>query len=135
MVFVLHIDNHGFCPVFIQLKAPAFKDQPTTLSAPVTVMAYAAQGLLGEIKLERFCTVFPKRFFGVVIDYPIEQEVDDSYLKRESSELVFAAQGEQTLQCISLKIDESNIHSLFPKAHREKLDLLQGIIGELEKDI
>jgi len=134
IVFVLHFDNHGFCPVFVQLKLRASMGQLETQSAFTTVKADAVQDHLGETKLEKFCTVSPKSFLGIVIAYPAELPgVEGLYPELRRSERILSAQEEQTPQCISLRIDKNNIHSLFPEAHMKALDLLKGVKRELEE--
>jgi hypothetical protein len=135
LAFVLHFDQYGFCPVFIQLKLRASMKLPETQSAFTTVKADAVQGHLGEIKLERFCTVSPKRFLGVVVAYPTELPgVECLFPKLRKSERIGAAQMNQVPQCISLRIDKNNIHSLFPEAHMRALDLLKGVKRDLGQD-
>ncbi|KAF9947608.1 hypothetical protein BGZ65_008693, partial [Modicella reniformis] len=135
IVFVLNFDNHGLCPVFIQLKLRASMSRPETLGAFTTVKADAVQGHLGENKLQTFCTVSPKWFLGVVIDYPAELPgVEGLFPQLRRSVRIPAAQKEQSPQCILLRIDKNNIHDLFPEAHMKALDLLKGIKRELELD-
>ncbi|KAG0197646.1 hypothetical protein BGX28_008854 [Mortierella sp. GBA30] len=135
IAFVLHFDNHGFCPAFIQLKLRASMDQPDTLSAFTAVKAAAVQGHLGETKLQTFCTVSPKWFLCIVIAYPAELPgVEGLFSELRSSERILAAQEEQTPQCISLRIDNNNIHSLFPESHMNALDRLKSLKRELDQD-
>ncbi|KAG0271536.1 hypothetical protein BGZ96_005772, partial [Linnemannia gamsii] len=60
IVFVLHFNNYGFCPVFIQLKLRGSIDSEDISSAFATVKADAVQRHLGDSKLRTFCTVSPK---------------------------------------------------------------------------
>ncbi|KAG0280581.1 hypothetical protein BGZ97_009374 [Linnemannia gamsii] len=134
IVFVLCFDNHGYCPVFVQLKLRASMNLPDTQSAFDTVKAPAIQGHLGDAKLETFCTVSPKRYIGVVIAYPAElQGVEGSFFEPRRSGRLLAGQVEDA-QCISLKIDRNNIHNLFPKAHMDLLNLLKGVKRDLGPD-
>ncbi|KAF8924661.1 hypothetical protein BGZ58_001574 [Dissophora ornata] len=121
VVFVLRFDKRGLCPVFIKLKLPVFMDSGEVLKAFATVKADAVQHHLGDSKLETFCTVSPKKYLGVVIAYPTELP---------SLEGSFA---DTSPQCISLKIDENNIHDLFPEAHVNVLDRLKRVERKLEQ--
>ncbi|KAG0378573.1 hypothetical protein BGX24_003456 [Mortierella sp. AD032] len=135
LVFVLHFDQHGFCPVAVQMKPRVDMYLPDTEKAFATVKADAVQGHLGETKLQRFCTVSPKQFIGVVVAYPTEVPgVEGLFPQPRRSERIEAAQMNQVPQCISLRIDKNNIHSLFPEAHMRALDLLKGVKRELEQD-
>ncbi|KAK3811660.1 MAG: hypothetical protein J3R72DRAFT_463136, partial [Linnemannia gamsii] len=135
LVFVLHFDQHGFCPVAVQMKLRVDMDLTDTGKAFATVKADAVQGHLGETKLQRFCTVSPKQFIDVVVAYPTELPgVEGLFPQLRRSERIDAAQMKQVPQCISLRIDKNNIHSLFPEAHMRALDLLKGVKRELEQD-
>lgn len=135
IVFVLHFDYYGFCPVFVQLKLRASVDLPDTLSALTTGKAVAVQGHLEETELQAFCTGSPKCFLSVVIAYPAELPgVEGLFPKLERSERILATQEEVRLQCISLRVDKNNIHGLFPEAHMKAMDLLKGVKRELDKD-
>ncbi|KAG0358684.1 hypothetical protein BGZ54_010322, partial [Gamsiella multidivaricata] len=107
IVFVLHFDNHGYCPVFIQLKMRTSMNKPQTQSAFTMVKADAPAELRG---------------------------VEDLFPSGRQSERIRAAQGEQPPECILLGIDKNNIHSLFPKRHMDALDRLSGIKRELNRD-
>ncbi|KAF8944094.1 hypothetical protein BGZ47_004662 [Haplosporangium gracile] len=72
VAFVLRLDNHGYCPVFVQLKMRHKMTEPATQIAFSTVEDEAVQGHLQETMLQTFCAGYPKRFFGVVIAYPTE---------------------------------------------------------------
>ncbi|KAI7831777.1 hypothetical protein BC939DRAFT_472873 [Gamsiella multidivaricata] len=134
IVFVLHFDGCGYCPVFIQLKMRISMDKAQTRAAQTTVDSDAVQRHL-ENDLQAFCTLTPKRFLGVVITYPAElTSFQDSFDSYRQSERLRAAQGEQTLECVTLRIDKDNIHSLFPAHHMEALDRLKGIKRELNQD-
>ncbi|KAI1318391.1 hypothetical protein EDD11_006729 [Mortierella claussenii] len=136
IVFVLHFEKRGSCPVFIQLKMRASMNKTETQSAYTTVKADAVQGHLGEATtLRTFCTVTPKRCLGVVIAYPAELAGHEGLFPIiRPSERIRAAQGEQTLEYITFRIDKNNIRSLFPKRHMEALDRLKGIKRELNQD-
>ncbi|KAK3833205.1 MAG: hypothetical protein J3R72DRAFT_453602, partial [Linnemannia gamsii] len=130
LVFVLHFDQYGFCPVLIQIQMMLRVDMglPDIEKAFATVTANVVQGHLGETKLQRVCTVFPKQFIGVVVAYPTELPgVEGLFPQLRRSERIGAAQMNQVPQCISLRIDKNNIHSLFPEAHMRALDLLKGV--------
>ncbi|KAF9079158.1 hypothetical protein BGX23_004895 [Mortierella sp. AD031] len=134
IVFVLRFDTYGFCPVFIQLKLRVSMESRDILSAFATVKADAVQRHLGDNKLQTFCTVSPKRYLGVVVAYPTELPgAEGSFAAVRRSERILGAQKEETPQCISLKIDKNNIHSLFPEAHMRVLDRLKNIKRELEQ--
>ena len=133
VAFVLRFDNHGYCPVFVQLKMRHKMTLPRTQSAYSTVKSEAVQGHLQETMLQTFCTGDPKRFLGVVIAYPAELAgVEGTFPEVRRSERIRSAQGD-TLQCISLRIDMNNIHGLFPKNHMQALDLLKGIKRQLDQ--
>ncbi|KAF9117437.1 hypothetical protein BGW39_002186 [Mortierella sp. 14UC] len=133
VAFVLRFDNHGYCPVFVQLKMRHKMTLPGTQSAYSTVKSEAVQGHLQETMLRTFCTGDPKRFLGVVIAYPAELAgVEGTFPEVRRSERIRSAQGD-TLQCISLRIDMNNIHGLFPKNHMQALDLLKGIKRQLDQ--
>ncbi|KAG0048437.1 hypothetical protein BGZ83_006594 [Gryganskiella cystojenkinii] len=127
VVFVLHLDNHGYCPVFVQLKMRHKMTKTGTQSAFSTIKSEAVQGHLQETMLQTFCTGHPKRFLGVVIAYPAELAgVEGTFPEIRQSERIYLAQGDRP-QCISLRIDMNNIHDLFPHNHMQALDLLEGI--------
>ncbi|KAF9119008.1 hypothetical protein BGX30_004152, partial [Mortierella sp. GBA39] len=133
VAFVLHLDNHGYCPVFVQLKMRHKMKMPETLIAFSTVNADAVQGHLQEAMLQRYCTGYPKRFLGVVIAYPAELAgVEGTFPEVRRSERIWSAQGD-TPRCISLRIDKNNIHGLFPQNHMQALDMLKGIKRELDQ--
>ncbi|KAG0257284.1 hypothetical protein BGZ95_005291 [Linnemannia exigua] len=135
LVFVLHFDQYGFCPVFVQLKLRVSMDLAETQSAFTTAKADAVQGHLGVTKLERFCTVSPKRYFAIVVAYPTELPgVEGLFSQLRRSERIGATQTNQGPQCIALRIDSNNIHKLFPEAHMKLLDLLKGVKRELGQD-
>ncbi|KAK3840986.1 MAG: hypothetical protein J3R72DRAFT_161347 [Linnemannia gamsii] len=134
LVFVLHFDQLGFCPVFLQIKLRVDMDLTDTQGAFTTVKADAVQDHLGETKLERFCTVSPKVFFAVVVAYPTDLEgVEGLFPQLRRSKRIGAMQVDQA-QCISLRIDKNNIHRLFPEAHMKALDLLKGVKRQLGQD-
>ncbi len=132
VVFVLRFDNHGYCPVFLQLK---MRHKMTTLETELafsTAKSEAVQGHLHEAMLDAFCTGSPKRFLGVVIAYPAELSgAEGTFPEVRRSERIRSAQGDIP-QCISLRIDENNIHDLFPKNHTQALDLLKEIKQQLD---
>ncbi|KAG0009776.1 hypothetical protein BGZ82_003838, partial [Podila clonocystis] len=133
IAFVLHLDNHGYCPVFVQLKMRHKMTKPGTQCAFSTVKSEAVQGHLQETMLENFCTGNSKRFLGVVIAYPAELAgVEGTFPEVRRSERIRSAQG-ATPQCISLRIDKNNIHDLFPQNHMQALDLLKGIKRQLDQ--
>jgi len=133
VVFVLYLDNHGYCPVFVQLKMRHKMTKTETQSAFSTVKSKAVQGHLQETMLQTFCTGYPKRFLGVVIAYPAELAgVEGTFPEVRRSERIRSSQGD-TPQCISLRIDKNNIHDLFPKNHMQALDLLKGIKRQLDQ--
>ncbi|GJJ74340.1 hypothetical protein EMPS_06698 [Entomortierella parvispora] len=135
IVFVLHLDNHGYCPVFVQLKMRRKMTMEDTLGAFSTVKSEAVQGHLEETMLEKYCTGHPKRFFGIVIAYPAELAgVDGIFPVIRRSERIRdrAAQGGRP-ECISLRIDKNNIHDLFPENHMQALDLLKGVKRQLDR--
>ncbi|KAK3833200.1 MAG: hypothetical protein J3R72DRAFT_453588, partial [Linnemannia gamsii] len=130
LVFVLHFDQYGFCPVLIQIQMMLRVDMglPDIEKAFATVTANVVQGHLGETKLQRVCTVSPKQFNGVVVAYPTELPgAEGLFPQLRRSERIDAAQMNQVPQCMSLRIDKNNIHSLFPEAHMRALDLLKGV--------
>ncbi|KAG0056092.1 hypothetical protein BGZ83_006353 [Gryganskiella cystojenkinii] len=133
IVFVLHFVDHGYCPVFVQLKMRHKMAKTETQSAFSAVKSEAVQGHLQESVLQTFCTGHPKRFLGVVIAYPAELAgVDGAFPEVRRSERIRLGQGD-TPQCISLRIDTSNIHDLFPHSHMQALDLLKGIKQQLDQ--
>lgn len=133
VAFVLHIDNHGYCPVFVQLKMRHRMTTPGTQSALSTVKSDPIQDHLQETMLQAFCTGSPKRFLGVVIDYPAElADVEGTFPEIRRSQRTQSAQGDIP-QCIPLMIDWNNIHDLFPKSHMQALDLLKGIKRKLDQ--
>ncbi|KAI9239307.1 MAG: hypothetical protein BYD32DRAFT_411469 [Podila humilis] len=133
VAFVLRLDNHGYCPVFVQLKTRHKMTKTGTQSAFSTVKSEAVQGHLQETMLQTFCTGYPKRFLDVVIAYPAELAgVEGTFPEVRRSERICSAQGD-TPQCISLRIDKNNIHNLFPKNHMQALDLLTGIKRQLDQ--
>ncbi|KAF9177895.1 hypothetical protein BGZ51_008187 [Haplosporangium sp. Z 767] len=132
VAFVLYFDNHGFCPVFIQLKMRHKMTKVGAQGAFSTVKSEAVEGDLQESMLQMFCTGNPKRFLGVVITYPAELAgVEIMFPQVRRSERICSAQGESP-QCILLRIDKNNIHSLFPKNHMQALDLLKEIKRQLD---
>ncbi|OAQ23964.1 hypothetical protein K457DRAFT_1836886 [Linnemannia elongata AG-77] len=134
VAFVLRFDNHGYCPVFVQLKMRHKMTLPGTQSAFSTVKSEAVQGHLQETMLQTFCTGNSKRFLGVVIAYPAELAgVEGTFPEVRRSERIRSAQGNDTPQCILLRIDKNNIHDLFPKNHMQALDLLKGIKRQLDQ--
>ncbi|KAG9319056.1 hypothetical protein KVV02_007897, partial [Mortierella alpina] len=134
IVFVLHFNNYGFCPVFIHLKLRGSLKAKDIISAFATVKADAVQCHLGDRKLRTFCTGSPKWYLGVVIAYPTELPgVEGSFAEVRRSERIRGAQEEESPQCISLKIDKNNIHDLFPEAHMKVLDCLKSVKRELEQ--
>ncbi|KAG0085317.1 hypothetical protein BGZ92_009088 [Podila epicladia] len=133
IAFVLHLVNHGYCPVFVQLKLRHKMTKPKTQSAFSTVKSEAVQNHLHETMLKTFCTGSPKRFFGVVIAYPAELAgVEGTFPEIRRSERIHSAQGDIP-QCILLRIDKNNIHGVFPKNHMLALDLLKGVKRQLEQ--
>ncbi|KAF9536315.1 hypothetical protein EC957_011581, partial [Mortierella hygrophila] len=72
VAFVLRFDNHGYCPIFVQLKMRHEVRKLEAQKAFSTVKADAVQCHLQEAMLQRYCTGSPKRYFGVVIAYPAE---------------------------------------------------------------
>ncbi|KAI1288869.1 hypothetical protein EDD11_009612 [Mortierella claussenii] len=120
VVFVLHIDGHGYCPLFVQLK---LRNKMTKAETQYTFSVVKSKAVQGR----------PKRFFGVVIAYPAELAgVEDTFPEVRRSQRIRSAQGE-TPQCVSLRIDKNNIHELFPEKHMQALDLLKGIKRQLEQ--
>ncbi|KAG9067165.1 hypothetical protein KI688_011946 [Linnemannia hyalina] len=133
VAFVLHLDNHGYCPVFVQLKMRHKMTKLETQIAFSTVKAGAVQGHLQEAMLQRYCTGYPKRLLGIVIAYPAELAgVEGSFPEVRRSERIRSTEGD-TPQCISLRIDKNNIHDLFPQNHMQALDLLKGIKRQLDQ--
>jgi hypothetical protein len=99
IVFVLHFDNNGFCPVFVQMKLRASMDQSETQGAFKTVKVNAVQDHLEGTKLQRFCTVSPKSFLGIVIAYPTALPgVEGLFPELRRSGRIITAQAEQTPQ-------------------------------------
>ena len=136
VAFVLHIDNHGYCPVFVQLKMRHEIKQAKTDHAFSTVKSEAVEKHLDETTLQTFCTAHPKRFLGVVVAYPAELAGGEgTFPEVRRSPRLLSMQGEmpQSPQCISLRIDKNNIHDLFPKNHMEALDLLKGVKRQLDE--
>ncbi|KAG0352553.1 hypothetical protein BGZ54_002709, partial [Gamsiella multidivaricata] len=114
------------------LKMRTSMNKSQTQSAFTTVKTDGVQGHLGEIMLQRFCTVSPKRFLEIVIGYPIElRDIEDLFPTGKQSERIRTA---QPSECILLRINKNNIHSLFPKRHMEALDRLKSIKRELNQD-
>ncbi|KAI1299061.1 hypothetical protein EDD11_006559 [Mortierella claussenii] len=133
VAFVLHIDGHGYCSVFVQLKLRNKMTKAEAQYAFSTVKSNAVQGHLEEAMLQMFCTGRPKRFFGVVVAYPAELAgVEGTFPEVRQSQRIRSAQG-KTPQCVSLRIDKNNIHDLFPEKHMQALDLLKGIKRQLEQ--
>ncbi|KAF9165943.1 hypothetical protein DFQ26_009077 [Actinomortierella ambigua] len=133
VVFVLRLGNHGYYPVFVQLKMRHDMKKNEVLHAFSTVKAGAVQAHLEETMLEKFCTGRPKRFFGVVIAFPAELDgTEGTFPKLRRSPRIAEAQGD-ALQCISLKIDKSNIHKLFPENHMQALEILKGVKRQLDQ--
>lgn len=135
IAFVIHLDNHGYCPVFVQLKMRHQMTKPGTQHAFSTVKADKVQGHLQETMLQEFCTGSSKRFIGVVIAYPAELAgVEGTFPEVRRSERIRSVQEKSdTPQCISLRIDRNNIHDLFPKNHMQALDMLKGIKRQLDQ--
>lgn len=133
VVFVLHFDNHGYCPIFTQLKVRHNMTNADTQLVFSAVTAGAVQGHLQNAMLDRFCTSSPKRFLEVVIAYPAELSgVEGTFPEIRRSERLCSSQ-EDMPQCISLRVDKNNIHKLFPKNHMDALNLLKGLKQELDK--
>ncbi|KAG9067119.1 hypothetical protein KI688_011900 [Linnemannia hyalina] len=133
VAFVLRFDNCGYCPVFVQLKMRHEVKKIEAQKAFSTVKDGEVQGHFQEAMLQRYCTGYPKQYLGVVIAYPAELGgVEGTFLEVRRSERIRSAQGDKP-QCISLRIDMSNIHGLFPQNHMEALDLLKGIKRELDQ--
>ncbi|KAG0196513.1 hypothetical protein BGX28_010034 [Mortierella sp. GBA30] len=133
VVFLLRFDNHGYCPVFIQLKMRHKMTKIGTQRAFASVKSEAVQGHLQGTMLQKFCAGTPKRFLGVVIAYPAELGgVEGTFTEVRRSDRIRSAQGD-TPQCISLRIDKNNIHDLFPKNHIQALDLLKGVKRQLDQ--
>ncbi|GJJ67718.1 hypothetical protein EMPS_00064 [Entomortierella parvispora] len=135
IVFVLHFDNHGYCPVFVQLKMRHKMTKEGTLGAFSTVNSEAVQGHLKESMLGKYCTGHPKRFFGIVIAYPAELAGVEGIFPviRRSERIRDRLAKEGRPECISLRIDKNNIHKLFPENHMRALDLLKGVKRELHQ--
>ncbi|KAG0273750.1 hypothetical protein BGZ95_010466 [Linnemannia exigua] len=127
IAFVLRLENHDYCPVFIQLKMRHKISKTETQSAFATVESEAVQGHLQKTTLQTFCTGHSKRFLGVVIAYPAKlADLEGTFPEASRGELIRPAQGEAP-QCISIGIDRNNIYDLFPENHMQALDTLQGI--------
>jgi hypothetical protein len=127
VAFVLRLHNHGYCPAFVQLKMRHKMTKEGAQSAFSTVKSEAVQGHLQETMLQTSCIGNSRRFLEVVIAYPDELAgVEDTFPEVRQSERIRSAQGESP-QCISLRIDKTNILNLFPRNHMEELDLLKGI--------
>jgi len=89
VAFVLRFDNHGYCPVFVQLKMRRKMSLQQTRHAYSTVKSVAVQGHLQETMLQKFCTGDPKRFLGIVIAYPAELAGVEGKFPVESTEVPF----------------------------------------------
>ncbi|KAG0042031.1 hypothetical protein BGZ83_000989 [Gryganskiella cystojenkinii] len=132
IVFVLRFrDNEGrdlgCCPVFVKSKLRSNMLGGETRDAFSTVKSDAVGRLLEE-KLEKYCTVSPKRFFGVVVAYPAKLAGSEGLfptISRIAGDLSAQAKGEK-LGCISLRIDRTNINGLFLKRHMRALTILKG---------
>ncbi|KAF9924232.1 hypothetical protein FBU30_005764 [Linnemannia zychae] len=134
IVFVLHFENNGYFPVFVQLKMRHNMKNYEVQHAFSTVKTKAVQHHLGEEMLQKYCANSSNGFFGAVIAYPAKLESSEgSFLEVKRSERLCSAQTDMP-RCISLKIDQDNIHGLFPKHHMQALDTLQGIKRELENN-
>ncbi|KAF9543647.1 hypothetical protein EC957_000579 [Mortierella hygrophila] len=133
VAFVLRLDNQGYCPVFVQLKMRHKMTRPERQSKFSTVKADGVQGYLQEAMLQPFCTGYPQRFLGVAIDYPAKfADVEGTFPDVRRNEKIRSTQGDIP-QCISLRIDKNNIHDLFPQNHTQALDMLKGIMRQLDQ--
>ncbi|GJJ76754.1 hypothetical protein EMPS_09113 [Entomortierella parvispora] len=129
VVFVLHVESHGYCPVFVQLKLRHSMSAKNTKGAFNTVNSKAVQCHI-EVDLEKFCTGPSPRFLGVVIAYPAGiPTVDGTFKEIRRSPRNHPAPGElrNAPKCVSLRIDESNIRHLFPENHIIMLDILKDV--------
>ncbi|KAG0049592.1 hypothetical protein BGZ90_007308 [Linnemannia elongata] len=125
VVFVLHLDNHGYCSVFVQLKCRREMTRTKGQSSFSTAESDEAQGHLQETMLQKYCTGHPKRFLGVVIAYPFEfAGVESTFPEIRRNGRILHIQG-HALQCISLSMDKNNFHDLCLKNHTQALDLLK----------
>ncbi|KAK5796948.1 hypothetical protein F5H01DRAFT_401262 [Linnemannia elongata] len=133
VVFVLHLDNHGYCPVFVQLKCRREMTRTEGQSSFSTAETDEVQGHLQETMLQKYCTGHPKRFLGVVIAYPFEfAGVECTFPEIRRGGRVWLIQGD-ALQCISLNMDKNNFHDLCLKNHMQALDLLKENKRQLEQ--
>jgi hypothetical protein len=132
IVFVLHFEDKGFVPVFIQTKLCLSLNDDKIQHAFRTVMAHAVQGHLNGTKLETFCTASPKLFLGVVVSYPFTLPADfESRLSRRRTRSQDAGV-ERDLWGMLLKIDADNIRSVFPENHVKALDAVKGLAQDME---
>ncbi|GJJ67717.1 hypothetical protein EMPS_00063 [Entomortierella parvispora] len=133
IVFVLHLNNHGYCPVFVQLRMRHKMTKEDTLDAFSTVKSEAIQGHLEESMLGKYCTGHPERFFGIVIAYPAELATVEGIFPVISRSERIRDRAAQGPECIPLRIDKNNIHDLFPENHTRALDLLKGVKRQLHQ--